>query len=350
MEMQKNENLQTEQLNSQQPVVHTAPEKKPIFELSLGDSVYIIAAIISCIFVSLYGLFDGFALGYSISIVLFAVVFITYLIKCGKTSIFSVINGILTLGCSLIFVCTSNSSVRFFGVIICFLTGLACFDGLARGKARGNRNTVGIIYSAASTFGNIGITLKSIFRSGKNGKKSISKILLGIACSLPVIFTILPLLMSSDDAFRGMMNSIFRNTFTSLIKVIFGTAIALLVIPYGLSLKNNRVAKIKKSKFKGIENVYITSFLSAISACYVLYLFSQLAYFFSAFSGFLPEGEVNYADYARKGFFEMCAISVINLAIVFTAWLLAKKKDGKIFVITSPRRKEIVEFINKNKV
>ena len=29
---------------------------------------------------------------------------------------------------------------------------------------------------------------------------------------------------------------------------------------------------------------------------------------------------------------------------------IIKKKDGKIFVITSPRRKEIVEFINKNKV
>ena len=62
----------------------------------------------------------------------------------------------------------------------------------------------------------------------------------------------------------------------------------------------------------------------------MLYLFSQLAYFFSAFKGFLPEGDITYAQYARKGFFEMCVIAVINLLIVFLALLLAKKENGKV--------------------
>lgn len=346
MEIQNNPNLQPAQLNQPKTVIHNNPAtphrvKKTIFDLARGDFAFIIGAIISCMFVSLYGLFDGFALGYSIAIIIFAAVFIFYLAKRGKSIAFSIASGVLTISSSAVFVCTSNSSVRFFGVIINFLLALACFGGFASGKIIGNRQTIGIFYSAASSFGNIGITFKSIFHSNKNGKKSLSKVLLGLACAMPVVFTVLPLLMSSDDAFRGMMNKIFDNTLSTLAKAIFGTMIAALVIPYGLSIKSNRVATIKKGKFKGIENVYITSFLSAIAVCYLLYLFSQLAYFFSAFKGFLPVANITYAEYARKGFFEMCIIAVINLAIVFTAWLLAKKKDGKISICI----KILVSFI-----
>jgi len=62
-----------------------------------------------------------------------------------------------------------------------------------------------------------------------------------------------------------------------------------------------------------------------------MYLFSQLAYFFSAFKGILPtDYEFTVADYARRGFFEMCVISVINLVLVFAVLLFARKKEGKI--------------------
>ena len=72
-----------------------------------------------------------------------------------------------------------------------------------------------------------------------------------------------------------------------------------------------------------------------ISVCYLIYLFSQLAYFFSAFKGFLPE---NYsftpAEYARRGFFEMSIIAAINFVIIFAALLLSPKKNGKISVVS----------------
>ena len=55
-----------------------------------------------------------------------------------------------------------------------------------------------------------------------------------------------------------------------------------------------------------------------------------MAYFLSAFQGFLPEGDITVAQYARKGFFEMCVIAVINLMLVVAAMSLAKKKEGKV--------------------
>ncbi len=338
MEIKNSQFPQNEQLYRIQPILLTPPAppqtqdppKKPLFELSKGNVAFIICALIGCVFTSLFGISSDFALGYTISLILMTVIFIFYLAKKGKGRIFPIICGLLALGCSAVFICTSNSSVRFFGVIVSFLLALTCFDGLVNGKARGNRNTIGIIYSAGSTFGNIGVTLKSIFSGNKNGKKSLGKAFIGLACSLPVLLIVVPLLLNSDDAFMGMMSQIFDNTFSTIIKITFGASVSIFAITYGLSLKHGRISKIGKSRFKGIENVYIISFLSAISFCYILYLFSQLAYFFSAFSGFLPENYDTYSEYARNGFFEMCAIAVINLGIVFAAWLLAKKKNGKM--------------------
>ena len=48
---------------------------------------------------------------------------------------------------------------------------------------------------------------------------------------------------------------------------------------------------------------------------YVMFFISQAGYFLSAFMGRLPEG-FSYAEYARKGFFELCCIVVINLFIM----------------------------------
>lgn len=335
MEIQNNQIIQNSQLYQIQPAMPqpstpTAPPQKPLFELTKGNAAFVICALIGSVFTSLFGIFSSFALGYMLSVILMTTIFIFYLAKGGKGRVFPVICGLLTLGCSSIFICTSNSSVRFFGIVVSFLLALVCFDGLSSGKAKGNLKTLGIFYSAASTFGNIGVTFKSIFCGNKNNKKSLGKAFIGLACSLPVLLIVVPLLLNSDDAFLGMMSKIFDNTFSTIVKITFGAAISIFVITYGLSIKHGRVAKIGKNRFKGIENIYIISFLSAISFCYLLYLFSQLAYFFSAFSGFLPQNYDTYSEYARKGFFEMCAIAVINLGIVFTAWLLSRKKDGKI--------------------
>lgn len=68
-----------------------------------------------------------------------------------------------------------------------------------------------------------------------------------------------------------------------------------------------------------------------ISATYLLYLFSQLAYFFSAFSYILPEGYKNTAsEFARRGFYEMCTVCAINLAIIGIIFAFVKGKNGKL--------------------
>ncbi len=305
-------------------------QPKPMFRLTRQDNIFALCAVVLSIFTSVFGIFGGFSLGYLLSLVLMTALFSVYFAKGRRVRVWPALCGLLALANGAVFIATSNGSVRFFGVVVSFLLLIVCFDGLRNGKTTGNRQTLGVFYGAASTVENIDISVKSLFLSGNGGKKTAGKALIGFLCAVPVLFVVVPLLVASDDAFQGMMEKLFANTAATLAKTVFGVALSVFAVSYGFSLKAGRTAKLKQSSFAGIENVYIISFLSAISACYLLYLFSQLAYFFSAFQGFLPNGEITYAQYARKGFFEMCVIAVINLVIVFLSLLLAKKQNGKV--------------------
>lgn len=308
-----------------------AAYQRPLFSISKGDTAFAVCAVVISVLLAVFGIFGGFALGYLIASVLMFILIFVYTAKKHGTNLFSIVCGALSVAGLSVFITTENGTIQFFAVIICFLSAIFCFDANANGKRRGNRDTVLVIADTIASVGNIDISVKSLFSSNDGGKKTIGKVLIGIVCAIPVLIVVIPLLISSDEAFKGMMSGIFSNTFTTLFKIAFGVAISVFVISYGLSLKNGSKKELNPSEFKGIENIYLISFLSAISACYVLYLFSQLAYFFSAFKGFLPE-EFTLADYARKGFFEMCAIAIINLVIVFISFLLAKKLNGKVSV------------------
>ena len=317
-------------ISPQQYAAIMGEPKTPLLELTRRDTAFAVAAVAVSVFASVFGLFGGMALGYTLTVAAMLILLVIYFAKGGRLSVLTAVSGALALSLGAVFLCTSNGSVRFFALVVGFLLTLVCCHGIAVGPTAGNRQTAGIFYNAAASLGGIGISVKSLF-SDKNGdKKAIGKALIGLLCSLPVLMVILPLLLSSDDAFRGMMNSLFSDAVGTILKTAFGLGLAFPLIGYGFSLRHRSAKTLGESKFGGIENVYVISFLSTISLCYLLYLFSQLAYFFSAFRGFLPEGDITVAQYARKGFFEMCAIAVINLLIVFAALLLSKKKDGKV--------------------
>jgi hypothetical protein len=323
---QKEPSTEEKQLAASAPIT----QEKRLFELNKSDTVFSVCAVAFSVFTFVFGVFSGYALGYLISCLLMAGLFIAYFAKSSKFRFLPAFCGFLSVAISAVFICTSNVSVRFFGAAVSFLLGLLAFDNLVFGSAKGNRSTIDVFFSALSSAKHVPVAIKSLFVNADGDKKSLGKALIGLICAVPVLVVIVPLLISSDDAFSGMMSDIFGNSVSTVFKVIFGLVASLFVISYGFSIKKDRVTRSKKGDIPTIESIYIASFLSAISICYLLYLFSQLAYFFSAFKGFLPNGQITYAQYARKGFFEMCAIAVINLVLVFVSLIFAKKKNAKV--------------------
>jgi hypothetical protein len=64
--------------------------------------------------------------------------------------------------------------------------------------------------------------------------------------------------------------------------------------------------------------------LAVFNAFYALFFAALGNYFFAAFVGRLPEA-MSYAEYARKGFFELCGVATINLALIACVYLLMRR-------------------------
>jgi hypothetical protein len=71
----------------------------------------------------------------------------------------------------------------------------------------------------------------------------------------------------------------------------------------------------------------IYSAVTSFNIIYLAFFAVQAAYLFSALNGHLPEA-FTYAEYARRGFFELCAITGINLGILAVAHLTIKAYPG----------------------
>ncbi len=196
-------------------------------------------------------------------------------------------------------------------------------------------------------------SLKTLKKTSDGEKKKLSGKALGIiggaVLSIPVIAIVVPLLIDGDAAFGSVaqtatdkIENIFEKFFDGISSGLLVNAfLALFVAPYIYNVmfcfRHGVADEKRQEKNKRYENLRLVpsnvfaGFLGVISLVYVVYLLSQFAYFFSAFTGKLPDGSaISVAEYARRGFFEMAAVAVINLGIIGVTVLFSKRTDGKI--------------------
>lgn len=149
-------------------------------------------------------------------------------------------------------------------------------------------------------------------------RRRVGGVLLGLLLAIPALAIILPLLVRSDAAFEGLIGrSVLANAAELIPTVLFGLMLFLPAYARPVALIHDDPEP-SPAKPGRLPPVTLHTFLGAVSFVYLLYLVSQLAYFFSAFRGILPEGYTQ-AEYARRGFFEMCALCSINLLMVIIA-------------------------------
>lgn len=305
------------------------------FEMKTKDrifSVFIALLIIPFVVLTLWG---GFNIGFTVSFVAFALLFSIYLAnRTVKFRLFPWLCMLCSLCASAVYTASSDNAVRFFlllpavALVFIWLVYLGGYD-VSDDYSVISAVFIGIFGSA---FGSVGKSLKGVFYFGGKKSRGAGKILMGIACAIPAMLILVALLRSSDAAFDGLLTKI-GNSFGNFGSVIFKINVGLLFFPFavslGLGLSKNKREQKKWCIKGGIDRSIVISFLSAISLVYVVYIFSQLAYFFSAFKGILPEGEdITFSSYARRGFFEMTVIAAINFILISLAALLSKKKEN----------------------
>lgn len=83
------------------------------------------------------------------------------------------------------------------------------------------------------------------------------------------------------------------------------------------------------SAFRVLPMSTIYTLLGLLCSLYLVFIGSQMPYFFSAFVGDRPEGWQVYSEYARNGFFELCRIAAINLSVLIFTNVLSKRLHGE---------------------
>ncbi|KJS80715.1 MAG: hypothetical protein JM58_18395 [Peptococcaceae bacterium BICA1-8] len=193
-------------------------------------------------------------------------------------------------------------------------------------------------------FGNFGCQYKSLAFLGNNKKaegRQIFSIALGLLLTFIVGAIILPLLMEADSGgFSKITNGVLTylhglssEVFEFFINGILAIPIAayLFGLVAGSAHKRGSAIFKKDSTLKAISvlrvlpTATIYTLLGLLCSLYVVFIGSQLPYFFSAFVGERPEGWQVYSQYARSGFFELCRIAAINLSVLTVANLLSQK-------------------------
>lgn len=197
-------------------------------------------------------------------------------------------------------------------------------------------------------FKNFGCQYKSISLPKyikRNSGNQILSITLGLLLALLVTGMVLPLLMQADSGgFAKISKGIyeyFRWVQNQFKDIILHTILAVPIAAYlfGLVAGSTHNRGCQTFKREGIEYVAesvrvlasatIYTVLGLMCCLYLVFIGSQLPYFFSAFVGARPEGWQVYSEYARSGFFELCQIAAINLSLLTLANLLCKKPQGE---------------------
>jgi len=289
----------------------------------------ITALIIDCL------LFAGFGIGTSISLILLTVIAAVYLKSENGFNLYAIITGALSVVSAVAITVSNDKLVVFLSFVITLMLYTVMIYEIAN-KRRGNVGTImssfKLFYDSFNAFFcNLGQGAYAIFKikdnKGEEQKGSIGKVVLGLALAIPVLIIVVPLLVSSDMAFESLISKISGKTVFEIVTVIL-LGFLLLIMLFGqlFTLKNSAKKQDTESEFMGVDPVIIISFLSVISLVYLLYLLSQLAYFFDGFMGVLPL-QFTAAEYARRGFFEICIITGINLSLVTLSSALCKKNE-----------------------
>jgi hypothetical protein len=178
-------------------------------------------------------------------------------------------------------------------------------------------------------------------RGEKSGGRRGLYAVVGVIVSIPVIVGVTSLLISADRGFADVMEHIrgilnFETFGRYLIELLIGVPVACYI--YGSAFGNGHDryadcmtkadADASLASAHRIPLAAVRPGLIILTALYVLFFVAMGAYLFSAFRGDLPSA-YTYAEYARRGFFELCGVSAINLMIIAFVYLFAKRGAGE---------------------
>ena len=166
--------------------------------------------------------------------------------------------------------------------------------------------------------------------------EKVRHILLGVLIALPLLVVVLVLLTSADMIFSSWTESALDHIFFSsnpylaclLTVVIYAVAYGIMaaasrmMVPKQVNVPN---AEVQKKTGSALTAITVTVMLTVV---YLLFCGIQLYFLFGAGNVSLPDG-FTYAEYARQGFFQLLAVTFLNILIL----MFCRKLAGESVVL-----------------
>ncbi len=168
--------------------------------------------------------------------------------------------------------------------------------------------------------------------------KNIKYILLGLLITIPLTLIVTALLMSADEGVANILNGLLNHLLPNLERLSWRVALALILASMIVGMLYTCISgrKIRRvtdedteqrlSRMRIAPGVLLCAGVVPICLLYGVFTCSQARSLLAALALRLPEG-VSYAQYARQGFFELCALALINLGVITALKLLARGEE-----------------------
>ena len=182
----------------------------------------------------------------------------------------------------------------------------------------------------------LGETLKKIklsilrkFKLKSKDNNNSKKVFKGLLITIPIALVIIGMLASADQEFSNVLYSVIRvigKAFGNMQFMEIAVRLVLIIIVFiYLSsffdniISNFKIEKEDKEDNDQKDNTTIKMIITTLNIIYLVFSIIQIK------ALIVRDEYINYADYARQGFFQLMIISVINLIMI----LIAKSKSYK---------------------
>ncbi len=204
------------------------------------------------------------------------------------------------------------------------------------------KNVFSSVFVAPFThFGHLFRGIGSLFSKGEKAKKGIG-IIVGLVIALPLSAMLIILLSKADALFEEISSKVFSDFGQNLPFHLFQIGLGVLCAMFLFGAlcaavrtrkkqeKENAAHSVGVLSSDGIPLEIVCALLTPVCLVYIVFFITQSSYFLSAFSGTLPP-DMGFAEFARRGFFELCGVAAINagLLVLLTAFTKANTPASK---------------------
>ncbi|MBL4935646.1 DUF4173 domain-containing protein [Clostridium sp. YIM B02515] len=199
------------------------------------------------------------------------------------------------------------------------------------------KGIVDVLEGIGSAFNTAGKGFRRIEK--KEESRTRNQIIIGLVISIPIIAIVIMLLSSADMIFNYYLNNItriFDNIDLSNVvpHIIMIGIVTFYLLGYVWSFKIERKQQEDKEELEAVnlETLVFITVLTVMNVLYLIFTLIQFSYLYGGEGMVLPSN-FTYAEYARRGFFELVAVTIINFVIILGCLKYAKKENEVLLKI-----------------